>query len=97
MQTPNDAPTPPLAASTSMSALACQLASEDICVAASQLLSQIRTLRLSLLLMDEEMIATEEEWQVHQLQMVADEAQQEANEIEQEWLRIRTKELEYLE
>ena len=94
MQTPSDAPTPPLAASTNMSALACQLASEDLCVAASQLLSLIRTLRLSLLLMDEEMIATEEEWQVHQLQVVADEAQQEANEMEQEWLQIRTKELE---
>jgi hypothetical protein len=47
--------------------------------------------------MDEEMIATEEEWQVHQMQEVTDKALQEANEIEQEWLEMRTKELEELE
>ncbi len=97
MQTPSDSPTPPLAASTNMSGLKCQLASENLCVAASQLLSLIRTLRLSLLLMDEEVIANEEEWQVHQLQAVTDDAQQEANRIEQEWLDMRTKELELLE
>ena len=96
MQTPSDAPTPALAASVNMSALQCQLACENICVAASQLLSLIRTLRLSILLMDEETIATEEEWQVHQLQAVTAEAQREANLLEQEWLTMRNSELDDL-
>jgi hypothetical protein len=47
--------------------------------------------------MDEEVIAIEEEWQVHQLQTVTDEAQQEANQIEQVWLDMRSNELELLE
>ena len=94
MQTPQDAPTPPLASATNMGALQCQLAVENMCVAASQLLSLIRTLRLSLLLMDEETIAHEEEWQVMQLQEISAQAQNEANVIEQEWLELRTKELE---
>ena len=97
MQTPNDAPTPPLASSTNITALQCQLAVENLCVAASQLLSLIRTLRLSILLMDEETIATEEEWQVHQIQAISSKAQEEANLMEQEWLELRTKELEDLE
>ena len=66
-------------------------------MATSQLLSLIRTLRLSLLLMDEETIATEEEWQVHQIQAISSKAQEEANLMEQEWLELRTKELENLE
>lgn len=94
MQTPLDAPTPPLASATNMGALQCQLAAENLCVATSQLLSLIRTLRLSLLLMDEETIAHEEEWQVHQLEAISAKAQEEANLIEQEWLELRTRELE---
>eukprot|EP00934_Nitzschia_sp_Nitz4_P001728 Nitzschia sp. Nitz4//scaffold298_size22859//9084//9685//NITZ4_008529-RA/size22859-augustus-gene-0.1-mRNA-1//1//CDS//3329546323//1728//frame0 len=94
MQSPNDAPTPPVASSTNLSALHCQLAVENICVATSQLLSLIRTLRLSLLLMDEETTEQEEEWQVHQLQAVSAKAQEEANLLEQEWLQLRTLELE---
>jgi hypothetical protein len=94
MQTPTDAPPPPLASSTNMNALQCQLAVENLCVATSQLLSLIRTLRLSLLLMDEETIANEEEWQVHQIAEISSKAQEEANLMEQEWLKLRTKELE---
>lgn len=94
MQTPNDAPTPPLASSTNTTALQCQVAAENLCVAASQLLSLIRTLRLSILLMDEETIASEEEWQVHEIQAISSKAQDEANSMEQEWLELRTRELE---
>lgn len=94
MLTPNDAPTPPLASSTNMSALHCQLAAENICVATSNLLSLIRTLRLSLLLMDEETIADEEEWQVHQIEQISSQSQEQANLIEQEWLLLRAKELD---
>ena len=94
MNTPVDAPTPPLAASTNMNALQCQLAAENLCVAASQLISLIRTLRLSLLLMDEDTIKAQEEYQVFQMQQISEQTQQEANLIEQEWLELRTKELE---
>lgn len=97
MLTPNDAPTPPLASSTNMTSLQCQLAAENLCVATSQLLSLIRTLRMSILLMDEETIATEEEWQVHQIQAISSMAQEEANLVEQEWLELRTRELDELE
>lgn len=94
MTSPNDAPTPPLASSTNMNALQCQLAAENLCVAASQLISLIRTLRLSLLLMDEDTIAAKEEYQVFQMQQISEQAMQEANLIEQEWLELRTRELE---
>mmetsp|Transcript_125533 Transcript_125533/g.363247 ORF Transcript_125533/g.363247 Transcript_125533/m.363247 type:complete len:152 (+) Transcript_125533:83-538(+) len=94
MNNPTDAPPPPLASSTNLSALQCQLACENICVASSQLLSLIRTLRLSLLLMDEDVIQAEEAWQVHQLQGLTQKAQDEANVIEQEWLQLRAQELD---
>lgn len=97
MKSPNDPPPPPLASDVAMSSLQCQLAVENLCVAASNLLSQIRTLRLSLLLMDEETIAAEEEWQVQQVQAIAAKAQDEANLLEQEWLELRTRQLEELE
>jgi hypothetical protein len=60
MEDPNEPP-PPLAASTNFSTLQAKIASQNICVAASQLLDLIRTLRMSALLMDESTIATEEE------------------------------------
>ena len=66
MPTAQDPPPPALAADVAMSAVNCQLATENICVATSNLLSLIRTLRLSILLMDEEMMDAEEEWQVQE-------------------------------
>jgi hypothetical protein len=89
-----DPPPPPLAADVASSSLQCQLAVENICVATSHLLSLIRTLRLSILLMDEETIAAEEEWQVLQVQEISRQAQDQANRLEQEWMELRNKELE---
>jgi hypothetical protein len=89
-----DPPPPPLAADVMSSSLQCQLAVENLCVATSQLLSLIRTLRLSILLMDEETIAAEEEWQVQQVQDITTQAQEQANKIEQQWMELRNRELD---
>ena len=97
MQSAQDPPPPPLAADVAMSSLQCQLAVENMCVAASNLLTLIRTLRLSLLLMDEPTIAAEEEWQVQEAFQIAALAQQEANQLEQEWMELRNQELEQIE
>lgn len=51
MLDPSDPP-PSLTANAALSSLQAQLAAQNICVASSQLLDLIRTLRLSLLLMD---------------------------------------------
>ena len=88
-----DPPPPPLAAEVGSSSLQCQLAAENLCVASSQLLSLIRTLRLSILMMDEDTIAAEEEWQVMEVQKITTEAQNEANKLEQEWIDLRNQEL----
>jgi hypothetical protein len=87
-----DPPPPPLAADVASSSLQCQLAVENLCVASSQLLSLIRTLRLSILMMDEETIAAEEEWQVLEVQKITNQAQNEANRLEQEWMELRNQE-----
>ncbi|OEU17341.1 hypothetical protein FRACYDRAFT_268664 [Fragilariopsis cylindrus CCMP1102] len=87
-----DPPPPPLAADIGSSSLQCQLAVENLCVASSQLLSLIRTLRLSILMMDEETIAAEEEWQVLEVQKITNHAQNEANKLEQEWMELRNQE-----
>ena len=89
MNSLQDPPPPPLAADVTNSSLQCQLAVENLCVATSQLLSLIRTLRLSILLMDEETIAAEEEWQVQQVQAVTEQAKEQANQLEQEWIALR--------
>jgi hypothetical protein len=89
MPTPQDPPPPALAADVTLSAAQCQLATENICVATSQLLSLIRTLRLSILLMDEEMMDAEEEWQVQEAQAMTQEAQREAVQYEQELIALR--------
>lgn len=88
-----DPPPPPLAADVAIGSLQCQLAVENICVAASNLLSLIRRLRLSLLLMDEDTIAAEEEWQVQQVQAISEKAMEEANIVEQEWMDLRNQDL----
>jgi len=58
MVEPNEPP-PSLAASVNFSSLQAKIASQNICIAASQLLDLIRTLRLSALLMDQPTIAME--------------------------------------
>ncbi|CAJ1949937.1 unnamed protein product [Cylindrotheca closterium] len=92
MNSLQDPPPPPLAANVALSSLQCQLAVENLCVAASQLLSLIRTLRLSLLLMDEATIVAEEEWQVEQVRAITEKAMQEADVLEQKWMEYRNQE-----
>jgi len=94
MPTAQDPPPPALAADVAMSSVQCQLAAENICVATSHLLSLIRTLRLSILLMDDELIAAEEEWQVQEAQAMARDAQQEAVQLEHELMELRKKQLQ---
>ena len=89
MPTAQDPPPPALAADVAMSSVQCQLATENICVATSHLLSLIRTLRLSILLMDEDMIDAEEDWQVQEAQMVTEEAKRVAVRFEQELMEMR--------
>jgi hypothetical protein len=61
MRDPDDPPPPPLASNVEMTALQAKLAAENLCVASSNALDLIRTLRLSVLLTDEELIRAEEE------------------------------------
>jgi len=93
MPTAQDPPPPALAADVAMSSIQCQLAAENICVASSQLLSLIRTLRLSLLMMDQDMITAEEEWQVQEANALTEEAQREAVRLEQELMELRNERL----
>ena len=88
MPTAQDPPPPALAADVAMSSVQCQLAAENICVATSHLLSLIRTLRLSILLMDDGLIAAEEEWQVQEAQSMTQDAQREAVRLEQELMEL---------
>lgn len=89
MTSPQDPPPPPLAANIAQSQIQCRAATENICVATSHLLGLIRTLRLSLLLMDQETVAAEEELQVLQAQELTREARLEAAQIEKDWLELR--------
>jgi hypothetical protein len=61
MRDPDDPPPPPLAANVEMSALQAKLAAENLCVASSNALDLIRTLRLSVLFTDGELMRAEEE------------------------------------
>jgi hypothetical protein len=92
MMSLQDPPPPPLATDVASSSLQCQLAVENICVASSQLLSLIRTLRISILMMDEEAIAAEEELQVLEVEKITIEAQNQANQLEKEWMELRNSE-----
>jgi hypothetical protein len=85
----HDPPPPPLAANVALSSLQCQLAAENLCVAASHLLSLIRVLRLSLLIMDEESISTEEEYQSWQANQITERAMALADRTELDWIRLR--------
>ena len=89
MRSNTDPPPPPLAADVALSTLQITAATENICVAASQILSLIRTLQLSLLLEDYDTIEAEEEDQVLMAQEITNTAQQDAALLEQELMRIR--------
>lgn len=90
----NDPPPPALASEMALQTLQCQLATENICAAASEAYSLIRTLRLSLLLMD---VGTQEaeasvEWHQQQSQTVG--TLEQVVETEQELLECRQQALE---
>lgn len=89
MKSLTDPPPPPLAADVRLGALQSRAAAENLCVAACQLLSLMRTLRLSLLLMDQDTLRAEEELQIHESQRRTTAAIQEALRLEQELMRSR--------
>ena len=84
-------PPPPLAADAVLHELQAQLAVENLCVASSHLLDLIRTIRLSVLLMDEDTIAAEEELQVMESCRETKKAQLEADKLELELMKLRNK------
>ena len=84
-------PPPPLAADVALHELQAQTAVENLCVASSHLLQLIRTLRLSVMLMDEDTIAAEEQLQVLESQHITEQAQQEATRLEGELMRLRNR------
>ena len=90
MTDPNEPP-PPLAADAALSSLQAKLAAQNLCVASSNLLDLIRTLRLSALLMEEESIAEEEEVECEESREVAERAVLESVKMEREWMRIRNR------
>lgn len=82
-------PPPPAAADAAWHELQTRLSVENLCVASSHLLELIRTLRLSLLLQDEDTMTAEEEYQVLEDAKVAQEAQEAAVKLEAEWHELR--------
>jgi len=89
MKSSQDPPPPPLAADVALSSLQCHLATENLCVASSNLLSLIRTLRMSIMLMDEETISAEEQLQIQKAQKITQTAMEEANRLEQRFMELR--------
>mmetsp|Transcript_12287 Transcript_12287/g.26163 ORF Transcript_12287/g.26163 Transcript_12287/m.26163 type:complete len:158 (-) Transcript_12287:133-606(-) len=88
-----DDPPPPLAANVQMSAVQAKLAAENLCVASSNALDLIRTLRLSVLLMDEELVRAEEEEEALELCEMALEAEDECSSLEEKLRQLRNNEL----
>lgn len=88
-----DDPPPPLASNVQMSAVQAKLAAENLCVASSNALDLIRTLRLSVLLMDEELIRAEEEEEALELCELGLEAEDECVSLEAKLTELRNKEL----
>jgi D-arabinose 5-phosphate isomerase GutQ len=77
---------PPLAADVALyTTVQCQLCIENICVATSQILTLIRTLRLSLLLMDDDTISAEEYIQVQEMKLLTNAANTVSMELENEY------------
>jgi len=92
MRDANDPP-PPLASNVQMSSLQAKLAAENLCVASSNALDLIRTLRLSVLLMDEELIRAEEEEEALKLCELGLEAEEECATLEAKLAELRNNEL----
>lgn len=92
MQTPDDPP-PPLAANVQMSSVQAKLAAENLSVASSNALDLIRTMRLSVLLMDEELIRAEEEEEALDLCEMSLQAEDECDKLEERLTDLRNKEL----
>lgn len=86
-------PPPPLAANVQMSAVQAKLAAENLCVASSNALDLIRTLRLSILLTDEEVIRAEEEEEALELCEMGLQADDECAAVEDKLIKLRNKEL----
>mmetsp|Transcript_4671 Transcript_4671/g.5619 ORF Transcript_4671/g.5619 Transcript_4671/m.5619 type:complete len:147 (+) Transcript_4671:51-491(+) len=82
-------PPAPLAADTASSQLQTKLAVQNICISANNLLDLIRTLRLSILLMDEDTVAAEEAYQALESKIITEKAQEEAAKIEAELFKLR--------
>lgn len=89
MSSLQDPPPPALAAEVLQSQLMCQLATENLCVAASQLLTLIRQLRLSILITDTSTISAEEIQACEEILQQTHVAQQQATNLEQEWIQLR--------
>lgn len=88
-----DDPPPPLAADVQMSAVQAKLAAENLCVASSNALDLIRTLRLSVLLMDEELVRAEEEEEALESCETGLVAEEECASMEERLAELRNKEL----
>ena len=88
-----DDPPPPLAADVAMNAMQAKLAAENLCVASSNALDLIRTLRLSALLMDDEAIRAEEEEEALEVCELGLQAEEECVLLEAKLIDLRNKEL----
>ena len=86
-------PPAPLAADAALARLQAKLATENIYVAVCNLLDLIRTLRLSALLMEEDVIAAEEEEEFLEVKRSAKEAAIASTVIEEDLMNIRNFEL----
>ena len=89
MTTLQDPPPPALAYEVIRSQLSCQLATDNLCVAASQLLTLIRQLRLSILITDTSTMTAEEVQACQEIQRETERATQEAKELEEQWIQLR--------
>jgi Surfeit locus protein 5 subunit 22 of Mediator complex len=89
MKSTQDPPPPPLAANVASSLVQCQVAAENLNVAASSLLTLIRTLKLSLLLTDSDTMEAEQELECRACQEEAAQALREASELEQTLMELR--------
>lgn len=88
-----DDPPPPLAADVLLGSVQAKLAAENLCVASSNALDLIRTLRMSILLLDEELIRAEEEEEALELLESSLMAQGECVALEAKLIELRKKEL----
>lgn len=88
MLDPNE-PTPRLSASVNLGSLQSKIASQNICLAASQLLDLIRTLRMSALLMDHSTIAAEEESECLRCQQKTEHIMKECRVLEMKLMSLR--------